>query len=207
MVVFKRPERRRAGILVTERRMGTEGSATWSLLLDTAEKLMRDKGYPAVTSRQLGKEAGLSPQIVYFYFRTMDDVFEAVFRRLAASLLTALDKAALADEPMLAMWKVSCDPSHSPLMMEIISLANHRVGLRNHIEEFGREYNIRQVAIIDKALAGDESGLLPIPTSAIASILENLARSFSFSQNFDIASHNLAQKLVTEFIRKRFGKA
>ena len=39
--------------------MGVEGSVTWSLLLDAAERLMRENGYAAVTSRQLGKEAGL----------------------------------------------------------------------------------------------------------------------------------------------------
>src|SRR5690625_6041624 len=39
--------------LPQSRRMGVPGSETWSALLDAAEKLMREKGYAAVTSRQL----------------------------------------------------------------------------------------------------------------------------------------------------------
>lgn len=184
--------------------MGVEGSATWTLLVDAAERLMRDKGYAAVTSRQLGKEAGLSPQIVYFYFKTMDDVFEAVFKRLGASILQALDEAAQAEEPMLAMWKISCDPTRAALMIELISLANHRPALHSLIEEFGRENNRRQVAIIEKVLGDSAADPFKIPASAIASILENLARSFAFAKGFDIASHDLARELVTEFIRTRF---
>ena len=42
---------------------------------------MRDEGYAAVTSRRVAEQAGLKPQLVHYYFRTMDDLFLEMFRR------------------------------------------------------------------------------------------------------------------------------
>ena len=53
------------------------------MLLDAAERVMIAEGYAAVTSRRVAAEAGLKPQLVHYYFATMDDLFLAVFRRRA----------------------------------------------------------------------------------------------------------------------------
>lgn len=186
--------------------MGAEGSATWTLLLDTAERIIADRGYASVTSRQLAKEAGLSPQIVYFYFKAMDDLFEALFKRVAESLYQSLDEAGRSDNPMLAMWEIGCDPSRSKLMVELLCLSNHRKNLQSLIGEFGREYNRRQVIIIEKEMSRSASGPFAMPPSVIASVLENLAHGFAFGEGFNITSSGLARDLVTEFIRSKFRK-
>ena len=59
------------------RRIGALTSKTRSSLLNAAESLMRESGYAAVTSRRLAAKAGLKPQLVHYYFRTMDDLFLA----------------------------------------------------------------------------------------------------------------------------------
>ena len=69
--------------LTTPRRIGTETSKTRAALLDAAEKLMLEEGYAAVTSRHVAAKAGLKPQLVHYYFRTMEDLFLALFRRRA----------------------------------------------------------------------------------------------------------------------------
>ena len=65
------------------RRMGTKESQTRAQLLDAAERLMLEDGYAAVTSRRVGQKAGISSQLVHYYFATMDDLFLEVFRRRA----------------------------------------------------------------------------------------------------------------------------
>ena len=65
------------------RRMGAKDSLTRTKLLDAAERLMLEEGYAAVTSRRVGRKAGISSQLVHYYFRTMDDLFLEVFRRRA----------------------------------------------------------------------------------------------------------------------------
>ena len=44
---------------------------------------MLREGYAAVTSRRVASEAGIKPQLVHYYFRTMDDLFLEVYRRRA----------------------------------------------------------------------------------------------------------------------------
>ena len=67
----------------SSRRIGSADSKTRAQLLDAAERLLREEGYAAVTSRRVAAKAGLKPQLVHYYFRTMDDLFVEVFRRRA----------------------------------------------------------------------------------------------------------------------------
>lgn len=191
---------------VTSRRMGVAGSETWSLLLDTAEIIMREKGYAAVTSRQLASEAGLSPQIVYFYFRTMDDLFEALFKRLSDGFLVAIERVRTAREPLLALWEVSSNPRWGVIMSELISLSNHRKKLQSLISEFGVELNRRQAEIVETALAGTSVDLERWPPAALAAILENLAKGLAFGVGYDIPGNNQAREVASTFLRELLGK-
>src|SRR5690606_21688674 len=64
----------------SSRRIGAPDSKTRTRLLDAAERLLLREGYASVTSRRVAAEAGLKPQLVHYYFRTMDDLFLEVFR-------------------------------------------------------------------------------------------------------------------------------
>lgn len=184
------------------RRMGVPGSKTWTLLLDTAEQMLLEKGYGSITSRQLGAKAKLSPHIVYFYFRTMDDLFEGLFKRLADGFLDAIEMVSKAPAPLLALWEMSSDPSRAVLMSELISLSHHRKGLQALISEFGVEYNRRQSQIIEAALAASGIDFNRWPPTVLASILENLAKGLAFGVGFDIPSHNLARDRIATFIKE-----
>ena len=74
------------------RRIGAEDSATRAQLLDAAEQLLLEEGYAAVTSRRVAAKAGLKPQLVHYYFRTMDDLFVEVFRRRAEANLARFER-------------------------------------------------------------------------------------------------------------------
>ena len=64
------------------------------VLLDAAEQLMLEDGYAAVTSRRVAERAGLKPQLVHYYFRTMDELFIEVFRRRAEAGAAVLSHGA-----------------------------------------------------------------------------------------------------------------
>jgi AcrR family transcriptional regulator len=158
---------------------------------------MRGEGYAAVTSRQLGKVAGLSPQIVYYYFKTMDELFEALFSKLADFFFEAIDEAASADEPMLALWTLSSEPSRAVLITEFVALANHRKGIRTLIQEFGQEFHKRQMAIIATELAKRGVDQAQWSPSVLAALLENTARGFAFGGSLNIVAHDEARAFVT----------
>jgi AcrR family transcriptional regulator len=112
------------------RRLGTETSRTRGELLDATEKLMLEEGYAAVTSRRLAARAGLKPQLVHYYFRTMDDLFLALFRRRAEQGLDRQARALKSDQPLWSLWDLSRDPRGTALTMEFTALANHRKAIR-----------------------------------------------------------------------------
>ena len=69
--------------MASARRIGAPDAKNRVVLLDAAEQLLLEEGYAAVTSRRVAEKAGLKPQLVHYYFRTMEDLFLAVFRRRA----------------------------------------------------------------------------------------------------------------------------
>ncbi len=79
--------------MTSARRIGAPDAKNRGVLLDTAEQLMIEEGYAAVTSRRVASEAGLKPQLVHYYFRTMEELFLELFRRRAEAGLRAQAQA------------------------------------------------------------------------------------------------------------------
>ena len=69
--------------MTSARRIGAPDAKNRSVLLDAAEQLMLEEGYAAVTSRRVAEKAALKPQLVHYYFRTMDDLFLEVMEFIA----------------------------------------------------------------------------------------------------------------------------
>jgi AcrR family transcriptional regulator len=126
--------------VTTPRRIGAETSKTRAVLLDAAEKLMLEEGYAAVTSRRVAAAAGLKPQLVHYYFRTMDDLFLALFRRRAEQGLERQARAFESEQPLWTVWELSRDPRGNALTMEFTALANHRKEIRAELAASAERY-------------------------------------------------------------------
>src|SRR3546814_14215452 len=90
--------------MASERRIGSEDSETRSALLDAAQKLMLEEGYPGVTSRRVAATAGLKPQLVHYYFRTMDELYIALLRWGASLNLERPARASASEQMLRAPW-------------------------------------------------------------------------------------------------------
>src|ERR1700693_2877153 len=97
------------------RRSGAPDAKNRGVLRDAAEQLMLEEGYAAVTSRRLADRAGLKPQLVHYYFRTMDDLFLAVFRRRAEQGLKSQARALESPQPLWALWRLRPGLPPSPV--------------------------------------------------------------------------------------------
>lgn len=171
------------------------------MLLDKAEEIMRESGYAALSSRQLAKAAGLSPQIVYYYFKTMDDLFAAMFLRSADHYLRGLEAAREADEPLAALWELSCDTSRASLTQEFMALANHRKSLMTLLSDFGRTLHSKQTEIIQQQISGRRLDPGGVPAEVIAAMLEVAARGFASGGGYDIPAHRHAQAYIAQQLR------
>lgn len=149
----------------SSRRIGAADSKTRVQLLDAAEKLLLDEGYAAVTSRRVGARAGLKPQLVHYYFRTMDDLYLEVFRRHAERGLKRF-KRALGPSPSLSkIWKLSSDAREARFVTEFAALANHRKAIRAELATYAEKFRAAQLEVLTQALREQdipESRLPPI---------------------------------------------
>jgi len=139
------------------RRIGATDSKTRARLVDGAERLMLDKGYASVSSRRVAREAGLKPQLVHYYFRTMDDLFLAVLRRRAEESLDRYAHALASDRPLRALWEVTTDPRGAVFTMEFAALANHRKAIRAEIAAYAER--VRQMQLDGLARVLDGAGI------------------------------------------------
>jgi AcrR family transcriptional regulator len=138
--------------MASDRRIGGRDAKNRGVLLDAAEQLMLEDGYAAVTSRRVAERAGLKPQLVHYYFRTMDEMFIEVFRRRAKQGLDAQARALASAQPLWALWDFGIDPGSTQLTVEFMGLANHRKALRAEIASCAERFREQQVQAISTAL-------------------------------------------------------
>jgi AcrR family transcriptional regulator len=147
------------------RRIGAKDSKTRARLLDAAEALLLEEGYAAVTSRRVAARAELKPQLVHYYFRTMDDLFIEVFRRRAEQDLPRFEVAIAEDGSLRNLWRLNADPRGARFTIEFMALANHRKAIRAEIARYAERFRAAQLEAVTRALAArgvDEDRLPPI---------------------------------------------
>jgi AcrR family transcriptional regulator len=138
--------------MTSARRIGAPDAKNRGLLLDAAEQLMIEEGYAAVTSRRLASKAGLKPQLVHYYFRTMEELFLEVFRRRAEEGLQVQAQALQSPQPLWALWRFGTDPAFTRISMEFMALANHRKELRAEIAYYAERFRDEQRKAVTSAL-------------------------------------------------------
>jgi AcrR family transcriptional regulator len=119
-------------------------------LLDSAEKLMLDEGYAAVTYRRVAADAGVSAGLVQYYFPILDELFVALLRRHSDSNLERLlaELQGRSDEPLRVLWEYNSDETTAALVVEFMALANHRKAIRAGIAEvIGRSRQVQLDAL------------------------------------------------------------
>ncbi|BBY14998.1 TetR/AcrR family transcriptional regulator [Mycolicibacterium litorale] len=155
----------------SQRRIGAPDAKNRGVLLDAAERLMVEEGYAAVTSRRVAERAGLKPQLVHYYFRTMDDLFQAVFRRRAEQGLEVQARVLDSPQPLWALWRFSTDAAATRLTMEFMGLANHRHALREDIAYYAERFRAEQNKVLTAALqryGADVSDVPPVVWTVFA---------------------------------------
>ncbi|MET7782252.1 TetR/AcrR family transcriptional regulator [Streptomyces mirabilis] len=182
---------------------GAEDSKTRTALLDATVQLMLESGYAAVSTRKVAAKAGANPALVYYYFRTMDELFLAVFRRGAEANLRRLEHAAAGDHPLRALWKVVSEPHDAALTMEFIALANHREAVRSELVAYSRRFRHMQKEALTSALRarGVDTGRLS--PAALTVLLGGLPRIMAMDGVLGITDgHDEVLALIEEYLQR-----
>jgi AcrR family transcriptional regulator len=188
-------------VATTPRRIGAEDSKTRAQLLDAAEALLREEGYAAVTSRRVAARAGLKPQLVHYYFRTMDDLYLAVFRRGADANLAAFEQAIAADGSLRNLWKLNADASAAAFTIEFVALGNHRKEIRAEIARYAERFRAAQMDALTTALAELGIPKSELPPAVALLLMTGLSQVLSLEAALGVsAGHDTTRRFVAKTI-------
>lgn len=185
----------------SSRRIGSQDSKTRLQLLDAAERLLNAEGYAAVTSRRVAAEAGLKPQLVHYYFRTMDDLFLEVFRRRADENIARFERSIAEDGSLRNIWRLNADPRGGAFTMEFAALANHRKAIRVEVARYAERYRAAQVTAVGAALAAHGIGENHLPPVVAVLAMTGLSQMLALEGALGVtAGHDTALDFVEQTI-------
>ncbi len=194
--------------VVATRRLGAETSETRTALLDATEQLMLDSGYAAVSSRRVAALADVRPALVHYYFRTMDDLYLATFRRRAEQGLVLQQRALQSHQPLWALWEMSRDPRGTVLTMEFAALANHRPAIRDEIAAVAERLRAQQVEVLADVLDRHGVGVDECPPVVAAVLIAGISVLLALEQgSLGMATgHDETITYVEGFLRRLEGE-
>lgn len=193
--------------MTSARRIGAPDAKNRGLLLDAAEHLMVEEGYAAVTSRRLANKAGLKPQLVHYYFRTMEELFVAVFRRRAEEGLQVQAQLLQLPQPLWAIWRFGTDPGFTRISMEFMALANHRKEMRAEIAYYAERFRDEERNAVAAALQRYGVDREDMPALVCAVLMSSLSRMLVLEQSLGMsAGHAETRELVESYLRRLEGE-
>lgn len=183
--------------MTAKRRMGDPASATAQAILDGAEQVLQANGYGSITSRSVAAKAGIKHQLVYYYFRDIDDLLLAAFKRRMARGIERLKENAGQERPIRAIWENFNHAIDARLDFEYMAMANHHDGIREEIVRFLTEARAIQTEIIEGVYRRKGINPANMPPGALAFLITYTSMSLIREQGtgFTVA-HDEIRALV-----------
>ncbi|WP_081438105.1 TetR/AcrR family transcriptional regulator [Pseudofrankia asymbiotica] len=189
--------------MTTSRRTGTESSTTRAFLLDVTERIMREEGYAAVSSRRVAKRAGVTPALIHYYFPTLDDLFVALFRRGAERNLERQEHVLGSPRPLLAIWELMSDPARTALLTEFRALANHRKSIGEEIVAYLKRSRAQQTDLLQRCMEQSEADLAEISPRSLIFLMGAVSQSLVAEETLGVTDgHAEIRELVERMLRR-----
>jgi TetR/AcrR family transcriptional regulator len=192
--------------MTVPRRLGADDSENRKILLNAAQQLMIDEGYAAVTTRRVAARAGLKPQLVHYYFASMDDLLLALVRRATTRSRDAFARALASPKPLRALWELSSDPDVTALTAEMMALASHRKAVRNELAAGARRLRRMQVDALSELL--DQWGITNdvMRPDALMVVIASVSRVMVMEKSLGVSTgHKNTLAMVEHYLAKLEG--
>ena len=172
-------------------------------ILDATIEIMRQEGYAAVSSRKIADRAGLKSKLVHYYFKSMDDLFLAVFQRAEQRHFEVQARALASDQPLRELWKMNTDSSNTQITAELIALANHRKSLKQEIARSSERSRKLQAAILERALKSARIGTDAMPPILLSLMMTAISRLLAMDNVLGVtAGHSEAAAYIESFLKQ-----
>jgi AcrR family transcriptional regulator len=186
---------------MSSRRRGPGDSAgTRKAILDATEKIMREEGYAAVSSRRVAEVAGLKSQLVHYHFGTMDNLFLALFRRSEEDYLARQVRSLAASKPIRSLWEQSLKQSDTRLTIEFIALALHRKAIGEELARSNELTRTIHTTVIANAFERGAGSTEDMPPEVLAFLIAAVSRTLVTEAALETSSVHPA---VHEFVERQ----
>jgi AcrR family transcriptional regulator len=178
----------------------TNSESRKALIAATAD-LLANEGAHAFSARRVAEKAGLKPQLVHYYFRSMDELLVATFRESSQEYL-AIHNAALAErQPLRALWRINTDRPDTKRSMGYLALAPQYAGLRHEMLLWGEHFRKMQIAMIGDVLARSDADPGPVTPAALAMMMASICRTIVMEDAIGIhLAHAELAAVVEQFL-------
>lgn len=159
------------------KRMGRPDSDMREVLLNVAVRVIREEGAGAATSRRIAETAGVAQQLVYYYFKNMDEVLLATFERQANQALeraeAALEHARSGEAPSALgdIWRELTTTIDAKFNFEFMSLCNRNDLFREKMAHFLNRWRKLQAEAIAEEWKRGQIDLGHLTPSAAAFLI------------------------------------
>ncbi|MBW8783988.1 MAG: TetR/AcrR family transcriptional regulator [Novosphingobium sp.] len=167
------------------------------LLIEAAEALLEEEGQYAISARRIAERAGIKPQLVHYYFRTMDDLLVAVFNSAADQYLELHEAALDSAQPLHAIWQLNSHMPRTRRNMAFIALGTQHPGLRAEMQRSGEMFRAMQIEAVERVLRERGQAPDPILAPSLAMLMAAIARTTAMETQIGITlAHDEISRMV-----------
>lgn len=177
------------------------GSRSRLRLIEAAYDLLGDEGYQAFSARRVAQKADLKPQLVHYYFRSMEDLILAVFQRSTAKYYRLHDEALSSRHPVRALWALNSNLPEGKRMTEYVALGKVYPALRETMRETGENFRRLQIEAIERIYA--ERGITEafVGPRGLAMLMSAVARNYVIESEVGVSlGHDEVHALINRML-------
>lgn len=184
--------------MTSTKRIRRDPSEAKALILRTAETIMLEEGYAAVSVRRVAKSAGVSSTLLHYYYPTADDLLVALYRGSSERDLEILERALAAEDPIAALWTYQVDSNRTVLAAEFLALANHRKAIKVEIARFAEHARDLQTRTIARILGTTDLDPEFGSAACISMLLTSVSRNLIIESTVGISSGHAEARAFVE---------
>jgi AcrR family transcriptional regulator len=192
--------------MVANRGFQSTGTKTRLRLIEAAAELLGEEGYVAFTARRIAARADLKPQLVHYYFRSMEELVVTVFQRSSAIYFRLHDEAMTSSRPLKALWELNSHMPEANRMLEFVALGKQYPMLREEMRKSGESFRALQVEAIERIYASHGVTEPQIGASVLAMLMSAVARAMVIENQVGMTTaHEDTCRLVESYLHRLEG--
>jgi len=147
-------------------------------LLDAAERLLIESGYPGITTRRLAAEAGVNHGLVHYYFGSMENLLLRVLERFTERLTSRQRDMYGQDVPFLEKWRAAMSyldediaAGYPKIWFELQALSWNRPEFQERVNGVNAEWRAVLTDAFEDAMRGYGIDRRRFPVDAVVSLV------------------------------------